>query len=288
MWQAIAQQLSDTLMFQYDITEKTRLDGGDINECYMISDGRERYFVKLNQRDYLPQYEIEAENLRILRESNTVFVPELVMVGASKTHAFIILNYLATKPLDDAAHSYQFGQQLARLHQWGDQKEYGFDVDNFIGNIVQPNQWTKKWNHFFAEQRIGWQLQLLREKGIELVNIEEFVDLVTQRLASHHPRPSLLHGDLWNGNVANSAFGPVCFDPSCYWGDRECDLAMTELFGGFHNDFYRGYYSVMPQDAGYEQRRDIYNLYHLLNHTNHFGGQFLEQADQQIKRILSF
>ncbi|EKO3489531.1 fructosamine kinase family protein [Vibrio fluvialis] len=288
MWQAIAQQLSDTLMFQYDITEKTKINGGDIHECYMISDGSERYFIKLNQREFLPQYELEAENLRMMRESSTVFVPELILVGTSKSHAFIILNYLPTKPLDDAANSFKFGVQLAQLHQWGDQKEYGFDVDNYIGNIVQPNQWTKKWNLFFAEQRIGWQLQLLKEKGIEMVNIDEFVELVKQRLANHTPRPSLLHGDLWHGNVANSAFGPICYDPACYWGDRECDIAMTELFGGFQPDFYQGYESVMPLDFNYGERKDIYNLYHILNHYNHFGGHYLAEADSLIKKILSF
>ncbi len=125
MWQAIAQQLSDTLMFQYDITEKTKINGGDIHECYMISDGSERYFIKLNQREFLPQYELEAENLRMMRESSTVFVPELILVGTSKSHAFIILNYLPTKPLDDAANSFKFGVQLAQLHQWGIKKSTG-------------------------------------------------------------------------------------------------------------------------------------------------------------------
>ncbi|MGI2880386.1 fructosamine kinase family protein [Vibrio furnissii] len=288
MWQAIAQQLSDTLMFQFDITEKDKINGGDLHECYMISDGRERYFVKLNQREHLPQYELEAENLRVLRESSTVSVPELVLVGTSKSHAFIILNYLPTKPLDDATNSFKFGVQLAQLHQWGDQKEYGFDVDNFIGNIVQPNQWAKKWSLFFAEQRVGWQLQLLKEKGIELVNINEFVELVKQRLANHSPRPSLLHGDLWHGNVANSAFGPICYDPACYWGDRECDIAMTELFGGFQPDFYQGYESVLPLDFDYGERKDIYNLYHILNHYNHFGGHYLAEADKLVKKIITF
>jgi len=288
MWQAITQQLSDTLMFQFDPVEKIKLNGGDISQCYMISDGKERYFIKLNDREFLPVFEAETQNLHALRESDSVYVPEHVLTGCTKDHAFIILNYFLTKPLDDPKISHQFGIQLAKLHQWGDQKEYGFDVDNYIGNIVQPNNWTKKWSQFFAEQRIGWQLQLMHEKGIELVNIGDFVEVIKQRLANHTPRPSLLHGDLWNGNVANCPLGAICYDPATYWGDRECDIAMTELFGGFQPEFYQGYESVLPLDFGYGERKDIYNLYHILNHYNHFGGHYLGEAEQLIKKILSF
>ena len=288
MWQAISKQLSETLMFSYEIVEKEKVQGGDISDCYMVSDGEQRYFVKLNKRDFLPKFDIEAENIRILRESNTVFVPELILTGKSKEHSFIILNYLPTKPLDDSKNSYAFGQQLARLHQWGEQKEYGFDQDNYIGATLQPNKWSRKWSRFFSEQRIGWQLQLLREKGINLVDINEFTQLVHDRLANHQPKPSLLHGDLWHGNAANSVFGPICYDPACYWGDRECDIAMTELFEGFQPEFYQGYESIAPLDFSYSERKDIYNLYHVLNHYNQFGGHYLDQSELLIKQILSY
>ena len=288
MWQAISQQLSDTLMFEYQITEKVKLSGGDISESYMINDGEQRYFVKLNDRDFLAKFEVEAESLHLLRETSTLFVPEVVLVGKTKTHSFIILNYLPTKPLEDASNSFKFGQQLARLHLWGEQKEFGFDSDNYIGSTLQPNQWHKKWCVFFAEQRIGWQLQLLKEKGVSLVDIDDFIDVVKQLLANRSPQPSLLHGDLWNGNVALTPAGPISFDPACYWGDRECDLAMTELFGGFQPDFYQGYESVAPLSVGYEERKDIYNLYHVLNHCNLFGGHYLEQAQSIIKKIISY
>lgn len=288
MWQAISQQLSDTLMFSFNIEEKLRVPGGDINECYMISDGEQRYFVKTNSREFLTKFEIEAESIRIMRESNTLFVPEVILTGKSKHNSFIILNYLPTKQLDDDKNSYLFGQQLARLHQWGEQKEYGFDQDNYIGSTLQPNKWDRKWARFFAEQRIGWQLQLVREKGVNLVDINDFIKVVHDRLASHQPTPSLLHGDLWHGNVANSVFGPICYDPACYWGDRECDIAMTELFEGFQPEFYQGYESVLPLDFKYSERKDIYNLYHLLNHYNQFGGHYLEQSQKLINQILSY
>lgn len=288
MWQAIAQQLSETLMFSFNIEEKVRVSGGDINECYMVSDGEQRYFVKVNTRQFLSKFEIEAENIRIMRESNTVFVPEVILTGKSKQNAFIVLNYLPTKQLDDDKNSFLFGQQLARLHKWGEQKEYGFDHDNFIGATLQPNKWDRKWARFFAEQRIGWQLQLVREKGVNLVDINEFIEVVHDQLATHQPTPSLLHGDLWHGNVANSVFGPICYDPACYWGDRECDIAMTELFEGFQPEFYQGYESILPLDFKYSERKDIYSLYHLLNHYNQFGGHYLEQSQKLINRILSY
>ncbi|EEX92398.1 Fructosamine kinase family protein [Vibrio orientalis CIP 102891 = ATCC 33934] len=288
MWQAISKQLSEVLLFSFEIKEKTKVHGGDINDCYMISDGEQRYFVKVNRRDFLPKFEIEAENIRLLHDTRTVFVPELVLTGTSKDHSFIVLNYLPTKPLDDSKNSFSFGQQLARLHQWGEQKEYGLDQDNYIGATLQPNKWDRKWARFFAEQRIGWQLQLLREKGIDLVDINEFTQIVQNRLANHQPKPSLLHGDLWHGNVANSVFGAICYDPACYWGDCECDIAMTELFEGFQADFYQGYESVAPLELGYSERKEIYNLYHLLNHYNQFGGHYLDQSQKLIKQILLY
>ncbi|MCY9843204.1 fructosamine kinase family protein [Vibrio caribbeanicus] len=287
MWQAICEQLSDTLMFSYQIIEKEKLNGGDISDCYMISDGNQRYFVKINSKDFYQKFEIEAENLRCLRETSTIDVPECILTGCSKDNAFIILNYLPTKPLDDGKASRLFGEQLAELHLWGEQKEYGFDQDNFIGSSLQPNQWDRKWSRFFAEQRIGWQLQLLREKGVNLIDISDFTSLIQNKLANHQPKPSLLHGDLWYGNCSRTVFGPLCYDPACYWGDRECDLAMTELFGGFQPDFYQGYESIAPLNYGYEERKDIYNLYHILNHCNQFGGHYLDSSEALIKRILS-
>ncbi|CAH0525889.1 fructosamine kinase family protein [Vibrio hippocampi] len=285
MWQAISDQLSDTLMFKFSIQERNKLSGGDINQCYMISDGDQRYFVKINDRDFLSKFEVEVDNLRALRETDTVHVPEVVLLGQTKECSFVILNYIPVKPLDTPSANSQFGLELAKLHKWGEQVDFGFDFDNYIGATLQPNQWRKKWSRFFSEQRIGWQLQLLKEKQITLTHIESFVELVNEQLCGHNPKPSLLHGDLWNGNVANTAFAPICYDPASYWGDRECDIAMTELFGGFSDEFYQSYESILPLEPGYEMRKPIYNLYHILNHCNLFGGNYLDQAKQLIDQI---
>ena len=129
-------------------------------------------------------------------------------------------------------------------------------MEDYVGATLQPNSWSKKWARFFSEQRIGWQLQLLDEKGIKLGKISDIVTMVSDRLRTPQSQdPSLLHGDLWHGNVANTAFGPICYDPACYWGDRECDIAMTELFEGFQPEFYQGYESIAPLDYGYNERK---------------------------------
>ncbi len=285
MWKSIEKQLSEVLVFDYKICEKTRISGGDISESYMISDGEQRYFVKVNERSFLSRFTLEAEGIAALKQSDVLFLPEVVHVGYSKDHSFLILNYIPCKPIESSKASYRFGLQLAKHHNWGDQREFGFDSDNFIGATLQPNSWHKNWARFFSEQRIGWQLQLLREKGIEFGDSDMIVDVIYNRLASHHPTPSLLHGDLWGGNVSNTPVGPMLYDSAPYWGDSECDIAMTELFGGFMVDFYQGYESVRPLDSGYQSRRDIYNLYHLLNHCNLFGGHYLDEAQNIIDSL---
>lgn len=287
MWNAIAKQLSDTLQFDFKILERMRISGGNINENYEISDGEQRYFVKINASEFLPMFEAEQDNLTTLRNTNTVNVPEFITLGKTRGNAFIILNYLPTKSLYHCRNSLEFGQQLAELHAIHTQIEYGFDNDNYIGTTVQPNRWHKKWAQFFADQRIAWQLSLLAEKGIRVAQDNDaLLDSVYYGLKNHNPSPSLLHGDLWSGNAANGPFGPLCFDPACYYGDRECDIAMTELFGGFDSDFYKGYQSVYPLADGYHRRKSIYNLYHVLNHCNLFGGHYIQQAEQMIDELM--
>jgi len=284
MWQAISHQLSDVLGKPFKISERETLEGGDINDCYCIGDGNDRFFLKLNDRDLLVRFETEAESLRILNEAECVQVPQFLHLGTCREKSFLILNYLPTKVLDNDS-AYTLGQELAQLHSWGEQAEYGFDLDNYIGLTPQPNKWRRRWCRFFAEQRIAWQLQLCREKGINLGNIDTITSRVIDILMHHQPKPSLLHGNLWHGNTAVTVTGPIIFDPSCYWGDRECDIAMTELFGGFPRSFYDGYQSVWPLGDGYQERKELYNLYHVLNHCNLFGGSYIAQAEHSIEKL---
>lgn len=285
MWASISEQLTQALGHAFPIKEKQAIDGGNISHVYRISNGRDSYVVKVNTRDFLPQYQAEEDSLMRLSHTHTIMVPKAIISGQTKSHAFIILEDLPSSPLQSESCSYQLGQQLAKLHQWGEQKQYGYDDDNFIGAIPQPNVWTNKWHQFFAEQRIGWQLQLLKEKNMALVEIESFVALIKERLSHHHPKPALLHGDLWRDNVGQTPSTPICYDPASYWGDRECDLAMTELFGQFPASFYDGYHSIWPLDEGYPHRKAIYNLYHILNHCYLFGGDYLNHAIVLIDEI---
>lgn len=287
MWRAIEQAISEHFGTPFSIEEHEKLSGGDINQAYVISGEDQRYFVKVNDKAHLERFQLEAEQLNQLKLSNTVNTPQVITFGNSKQHAFLVLEYIVLKSLDKAGGSYEFGKQLAKLHRWGDQKEYGNDLDNFIGDTLQPNSWMKNWSRFFSEQRIGWQLQLLKEKGVHIVDIDDCIEEVHQRLLNHSPRPSLLHGDLWHGNVAQSVSGPVVYDPASYWGDRECDIAMTELFGAFDRDFYKGYEDEWPLDHQYQWRKPVYQLYHILNHLNLFGGQYLSQAESMIEKIMS-
>ncbi len=169
-------------------------------------------------------------------------------------------------------------------------KGFGFVQDNFIGTTAQPNAWNNDWIDFWREQRLGFQLRLAAENGYggQLKNLgEKLLNTLPAFFDGYIPQPSLLHGDLWSGNHAFLADGtPTIFDPASYYGDRECDLAMTELFGGFPADFYTAYRAEWPLHEGYETRRDLYNLYHILNHANLFGGGYVKQAEQMMQRLL--
>lgn len=208
MWQGISNQLSEQLGYSFNITEKEVLTGSEVNQCYCISDGNERFFLKLNTRDNLVIFETEAESLRILNEACCVQVPQFVHMGTCKDKAFLVLNYLPTKPLDSHS-AYELGQNLASQHLWGEQIEYGFDFDNYIGLTPQPNKWRRKWCRFFAEQRIAWQLQLCEEKDISFGNIDTITSNVIQCLLNHQPKPSLLHGDLCYANSALMVSVPI-------------------------------------------------------------------------------
>lgn len=287
MWQAISQQLSDATAFEFILREKENLNGGETNDCYLIGDGEQRYFIKLNDRSCLSKFEAEFENLSTLNTTSTLCVPEPIICGMTKEHSFLILNYYPTKPLNKDSDFYTLGQQVARLHLWGDQKEFGYDADTYVGLNLQPNAWHKKWHVFFAEHRIGWQLQLLKEKGIDLGDINEVVQYVKKTLASHQPKPSLLHGSLNQQNVALSPIGALCYDPSSFWGDREYDIAIAEYYGEMSPSFLEGYQSIYPLESNYSQRKDIYQFYYLLCLCNQYGGEYLPRCIHRITQYLN-
>jgi fructosamine-3-kinase len=233
--------------------------------------------------------EAEADGLRELARANSVRVPAVLGVDTDGAQAFLALEWIECHPATSRAEAV-LGEQLARLHQVGAAR-FGWHRDNTIGATPQHNDWTADWIRFFAEQRLGFQLELAERTGHGGRWLEGGRRLCEQLDAffdGYRPRPSLLHGDLWGGNwAADSSGAPVLFDPATYYGDREADLAMTRLFGGFGRGFYDAYRSAWSLDPGASTRRDLYNLYHVFNHLNLFGGGYRAQAAAMIERLLA-
>ena len=261
--------------------------GGSINESYRI-DGTygECYFLKLNDRRHHPMFVAEATGLAAIAATNTVRVPQVVVCGVADEQSYLVLEYLKLSARGDDR---LLGEQLAALHRCTSES-FGFERDNFIGTSPQPNEWRDDWIVFWRERRLAFQLKLAAENGYgeQLRSLgEKLLDALPSFFEGYAPAPSLLHGDLWSGNHAFLADGtPTIFDPAVYYGDRECDLAMTELFGGFSVDFYAAYRGAWPLNEGYAYRRDLYNLYHILNHANLFGGGYVSQVKQIMRTLL--
>ncbi|MFG1172721.1 fructosamine kinase family protein [Erwiniaceae bacterium CAU 1747] len=284
MWSAINRLLNEQFG-PGEITARQELAGGDIHTAWRLHFGDRQVFVKCNQREMLDLFTWESDQLQLLARSGTVRVPRVYGVGSVRDASFLLLEYIPPCPLD-ATSARTLGEQLARLHQWSEQPQFGLDFDNNITTSPQPNSWLRRWSLFFAEQRIGWQLQLAAEKGIQYGNIELITDCAQSILASHHPQPSLLHGDLWPANCAGSSSGPWIFDPACYWGDRECDLAMLTWYPNLPTGIMAGYQSVWPLPEGFARRQPVYQLYYLLNRANVFGGSWLGEAQRAVVALL--
>lgn len=207
MWQAISRLLSEQVG-EGEIELRNELPGGEVHAAWHLRYAGHDFFVKCDEREMLRGFTAEADQLELLSRSKTVVVPKVWAVGSDRDYSFLVMDYLSPRPLD-AHNAFILGQQLARLHQWSDQPQFGLDFDNALSTTPQPNTWQRRWSTFFAEQRIGWQLELAAEKGITFGNIDAIVEHVQQRLASHQPQPSLLHGDLWSANCRLALTAPI-------------------------------------------------------------------------------
>ncbi len=284
MWHFVSDQISAQLNQDFICDDIRQVKGGDTHLSFKVSDGRSRFFVKVNDAEKLPQLEAEADGLTHLLAANVIRVPKVICTGTVSGKAFLVLEHLRLQ--SDSQQNWRLlGEKLAELHQHNGQEMYGWQSDNYIGPTPQLNPWHKKWNLFFAEQRIGFLLTLLAEKRILVTPIDDIVTAVANLLAGHQPHPSTLHGDLWSGNVSFSGGMPVFFDPAFYIGDRETDLAMTELFSPFPKDFYLGYQDTWALPPEYEYRKPVYQLYHVLNHALLFGGHYIESANAILKNL---
>ena len=288
-WRDIEQHIQDIIGGRFSVEKAQALAGGCINTCWAIEGNGQRFFIKLNRPDMSDMFAAEKEALSALANTHTVKVPKPVCYGETDDYAYLLLEYLPLAPISKKAQSI-LGEQLAALHAV-EQPAFGWEEDNWIGATPQQNIKQNDWPLFWRDCRLRFQLELAAKNGFtgRLQNLGEKLQGKMKGLfAGYRPFPSLLHGDLWSGNAAMTTDEkPVIYDPACYWGDREADLAMTELFGGFGQDFYQAYQAVLPLDAGYGIRKDFYNLYHVLNHLNLFGGGYLHQAETIMEKLLS-
>jgi fructosamine-3-kinase len=289
----LGRAISDATQIHFEAASAEAVGGGCIHTALRIAgdtaEGARTYFAKVNQASSAALFAAEADGLAAIREAKALRVPAEVARGDDGEHAWLVLEWLELVPLSGASGA-RLGSALAAQHGIPREK-FGWASDNFIGPSPQVNGWSDEWLPFWREKRLHAQLRLAAHNRLPSRMIDRGERLAADCEAffrHHHPVKSLLHGDLWSGNAAALPDGtPVVFDPAVYVGDREADLAMTELFGGFPKDFHAAYRSAFPLDDGYAVRRDLYNVYHVLNHANLFAGGYVRQAEQSIERLLA-
>lgn len=287
-WTELGKRISTVTGKPFVLKTKESVRGGCINTAYRLQGTDQHYFVKFNKADCFAMFESEVEGLLELAASNTVRVPHPVCWGVIANQAYLVLKYLDLQPVDENA-MVLLGQQLAYLHKTIN-PTFGWHRDNTLGTTPQINVVHTDWILFWRQHRLKPQLDLAAKNGYGgslQRNGERLMERFTALFENYHPTPALLHGDLWIGNVGCTLNRqPVIYDPAVYYGDRETDLAMTELFGGFSPRFYQAYQDIYPLHEGYPLRRQLYKLYHILNHLNLFGSSYLKQAEQVIDNLL--
>lgn len=272
------------------VREALSVGGGCIANATRIRTDSGDFFVKWSRDEAAAAFQAEAAGLAAMRNSgSSLIIPEPLLAesGTGDAAGVLLLNWIETG--DKGSRFWErFGEGLAEMHAHT-AGHFGFDTDNFIGRLPQDNTWETSWTDFFRSRRIEPQVELARRRGRWHASwngaLEHLMDRLPELLPAD-PEPSILHGDLWSGNFMVDAKGdPVLIDPASYHGHREADLAMTELFGGFERRFYEAYNGRWPLSPGYDERREIYNLYHLLNHLNHFGGGYAGSVSSILKKF---
>lgn len=294
-WREIVHHIELATQTELTFANAVPVAGGDINQSWHIEVSRnqeeqattQHYFIKLNTSDRISMFAAEQAGLSAIAATHTIQAPQAITHGICGQHSFLVMEYM---PLSSAGDASALGTQLAALHRC-EAAQFGWHIDNTIGATPQHNSRSDDWISFWREQRLGFQLQLAAHNGhrgkMQTLGAS-LLDALPEFFIDYHPAPSLLHGDLWSGNYAFLRNGtPLIFDPATYYGDRETDIAMTELFGGFPAAFYTAYRAAYPLDNGYSRRRKpLYNLYHILNHANLFGGGYAQQAERMMQQLL--
>lgn len=285
----LAAAIARTLGREVVASSEHRVSGGSINQCSGFDTSAGPIFVKYGGAECLPVFEAEAAGLTELARAQALRVPNVLAVSLAGETAFLVLEWIDLVPANARSET-KLGERLALQHRVT-RDRFGWERDNTIGSTPQSNRPGTQWIEFWRERRLRPQLALAERNGASgdvLDRGHRLCEQLPSFFAGYRPVPSLLHGDLWGGNWGADTNGePVIFDPAMYFGDREADLAMTRLFGGFGESFYATYQSAWPLDAGAETRVTLYNLYHVLNHFNLFGGGYLRQALGMIQRLLA-
>ncbi|MBN2745464.1 MAG: fructosamine kinase family protein [Bacteroidales bacterium] len=275
-------------ILDFSIKKVRHAGGGDINEAALLETSEGLLFVKWNSASRFPNmFKREAEGLNKLRSAEEISVPLPLHFDEIDGIGFLLMEAIE-QGSKEQGFWFKFGMQLAELHKHSSES-FGFNSDNYIGSLVQHNRQSNSWTDFFVEQRLEPQLRWATESNrADKILVSKFHKLF-EKLDGYFPKeaPSLLHGDLWNGNfMVNLQGQPVLIDPAVYFGHREMDLAMSRLFGGFSEDFYQGYHQSFPLESGWIERTDLCNLYPLLVHLNLFGSGYFHQIVNIIHRYV--
>lgn len=271
------------------VREAHSVGGGCIANATRIRTALGDFFVKWSRDEAAATFPAEAASLSAMRDSgSSLIIPEplLAASGTGDNSGMLLLEWIESG--DKGIRFWErFGEGLAQMHRHTADR-FGFETDNFIGRLPQNNAWEASWTDFFRSRRIEPQVQMARSRGRWDASWNGALERMMNRLSELlpiEPEPSILHGDLWGGNFMVDVKGdPVLIDPASYHGHREADLAMTELFGGFERRFYEAYHGEWRLSPGYDERREIYNLYHLLNHLNHFGGGYADSVASILRK----
>lgn len=259
-----------------------------LNQCFEYETDKGRFFIKVSSSGDLDAVAAEAKALEMIAETNTLKVPRPHYFGYFENQVFLILESLDLLPHTEESLK-KLGRNLAALHQIKNQELFGFPMDNLLGSTLQPNSFDNSWEHFFEEKRLRYQLKINEEKydDKELRDLgEKAIEKMSPYFSGLEITPSLLHGDLWNGNTAQDKEGnPVVFDPASYYGHDEMDLSIATMFGGFSAGFYTAYHEIIPKAPGFEERQRLYRLYHTLNHYYLFGVSYRQECLELMRAV---